>query len=237
MQGHPAQAMEYVRRTVAESESMDIRLGLILDWTFSVLLWTGDVPGAKKHLDAMMARTESVSVGRVHDLGFRGQLAICCGDFQLGVERLQRCIEGLRQARYELLPAFNISLVQGLAALGRIEEGVTLIDEAIGSVQANGDLSFMPELLRVKGGLLLSMPQLGGDLAQSCLMQSLDLSRRQGALAWELRAATDLARLWAAHGRCEQAQELLESVLGRFSEGRETSDVVTAGRLLATLKH
>jgi predicted ATPase/DNA-binding winged helix-turn-helix (wHTH) protein len=236
MQGNPAQAMEYVRRTVAESESMDIRLGLILDWTFSVILWTGDVQGAKKHLDAMIARTESISIGRVHDLGFRGQLAICCGEFQRGVDSLQRCIEGLRHAHYELLPEFNISLVQGLAALGRVADGMTLIDEAIGSVQVNGDLAHLPELLRAKGGLLLSMPQTGSDAAESCFMQSLDLSRSQGALAWELRAAMDLARLWAARGRSEQAQALLESVLERFSEGFETVDLMAAARLLTTLR-
>src|SRR6202044_2487399 len=103
-------------------------------------------------------------------------------------------IEGLRQARYELLPAFNVALVQGLAALGRVADGMTLIDEAIGSVQVNGDLAHLPELLRAKGGLLLSMPQTGSDAAESCFMQSLDLSRSQGALAWELRAAMDLAR-------------------------------------------
>ena len=236
MQGYPAQAMECVRRTVADAESMDIRLGLILDWTFSVLLWTGDLQGAKRHLDAIVARTESRSMGRVHDLGFQGQWAICCGDFQHGVESLQRCIEGLREVRYELLPAFNTSLVQGLAALGRVAEGMALIDEAIGSAQVNGDLSHMPELLRVKGGLLLSMPQAGRDDAETCFMQSLDLSRRQGALAWELRTAMELTRLWAVRGRSEQAQALLELVLGRFSEGLETVDLMTAARLLASLK-
>jgi predicted ATPase/DNA-binding winged helix-turn-helix (wHTH) protein len=237
MQGYPVQAMECVRRTVADAESMDIRLGLILDWTFSVPLWTGDLEGARKHLDAIIARTEARSLGRVHDLGFRGQLAISCGEFQRGVESLQRCIEDLRQTRYELMPEFNISLVQGLAALGRVADGMALIDEAIGSVQVNGDPSHMPELLRVKGGLLLSIPQASDDEAEMCFQQSLHLSRSQGALSWELRTTMDLARMWAARGRSHQALALLEPVFASFLEGSETADLQAAARLLATLKH
>jgi predicted ATPase len=235
LQGYPAQAIECACRTVADAESMDIRIFLMMDWTFSVLLWAGDLQRAKQQLDSMVEAKAPTSVGRVESLGFEGQLAICCGDFERGVESLQRCIEGLHLSRYELLPAFNTSLVQGLAALGRVAEGMTLIDEVIGSVQVNGDLSYMPELLRVKGGLLLSMPQAGADDAETCLMQSLDLSRRQGALAWELRTAMDLAALWAARGRPEEARALLQPVFERFSEGSETADLKAAARMLATV--
>ena len=40
--------------------------------------------------------------------------------------------------------------------------------------------------------------------------QGLDWARRQGALSWELRCATSLARLWHAQGSRRQARELLE---------------------------
>ena len=61
-------------------------------------------------------------------------------------------------------------------------------------------LSQMPELLRVKASLLLAMPQPNVADAETCLAQSLELSRRQGARAWELRTASDLARLLADRG-------------------------------------
>ena len=44
---------------------------------------------------------------------------------------------------------FNISLVQGLCATGRWAEPA-LIDQTIQLVETNGDLCYMPELLRVK---------------------------------------------------------------------------------------
>ena len=44
-------------------------------------------------------------------------------------------------------------------------------------------------------------------------MKLLDWARRQGALSWELRAATSLARLWRDQHRVEEARALL----GRFT--------------------
>ena len=234
LQGHPAQAMECARRTVSDSEAMEISLGLVLDWTFSVCLWLGDFQSAEQHLAAMVARAESKSLAKVEARGFKGQLAICRGDIENGVQSLQGCIEDLRDTRYELMTGFNISLVQGLTALGRFTEGMTLIDATIHSVEVNGDLSYMPELLRVKGDLLLAMRQ-AGDAAETCFMQSLGLSRRQGALAWELRTAVDLAQLWAGQGRAGDARALLQPVFERFSEGTGTSDLQSAARLLGSL--
>jgi predicted ATPase len=93
----------------------------------------------------------------------------------------------------------------------------------------------MPELLRMKGALLLSTPNPSGDAAEACFTQSLELSRRQGALAWELRTAVDLAALLASRGQADSARTLLQPVLERFMDSQKTTDVTAAERLLATL--
>ena len=64
---------------------------------------------------------------------------------------------------------------------------------------------------------------------------SLELSRLQGARAWELRTATDLATMWAGQGRSENARSLLQPVFEQFVEGSNTADVKAAERLLARL--
>ena len=62
-----------------------------------------------------------LAVGR----GYKGMLAIARGDARGGVESLQGCLEVLHAARYELLtPTFNISLAEGLAALGRLAKAL-----------------------------------------------------------------------------------------------------------------
>ncbi|MBD9456088.1 helix-turn-helix transcriptional regulator [Pseudomonas sp. PDM05] len=72
--------------------------------------------------------------------------------------------------------------------------------------------------------------------AESLLLEALGLAHQQGALAWELRSATALARLWQSQGRVQAARDLLESVYGRFSEGFETADLVRVRCLLDELQ-
>jgi len=58
---------------------------------------------------------------------------------------------------------------------------------------------------------------------------------RQGARAWELRTAIDLARLWADRGSPDEGRKLLQPILDQFVEGRDTTDPQTARRLLLQL--
>jgi tetratricopeptide (TPR) repeat protein len=132
-----------------------------------------------------------------------------------------------------LTTAFSISIVEGLAALRRFDEAIACVDDATRMVDANGDASYMPELLRVKGSLLLDMGQPAEGEAH--LMQALELGRRQAAVAWELRSSMALAALWSASGQCARARELLAPAVERFDEGRQTADVKAAAQLLQSL--
>jgi hypothetical protein len=238
LQGYPAQAVERAHQTIKDVMDHPVSLTGTLAWAVGVFFWTGDLRSAEMHIDWFISDAEShslgpnVAVGR----GLKGQLAIRQGDAKGGVESLRDGLEKLHAARYGLLTTeFNISLAQGLAATGRFVEGMTLIDETIQLVEAKGDIIYMPELLRVKGGLLLSMPQPSGDDAEMWFMQSLEWSRRQAARSWELRTAVDLAALWASQGRSDAARALLQPVFDQFMEGWDTADLRAAERLLARL--
>jgi hypothetical protein len=159
-----------------------LTLCIALIWAITVFLWIGDLKAAEDHIDRLISRSESYSmppyVAAGH--GFKADLAIRQGEAEDGVESLQGSVEKLHSMPYELLTTtLNASLSQGLRATGRFAEGMALIDETIAVVNANGDVIYMPELLRVKGGLLLSMPQPKSGEAEMCFTQSLELSRRQ----------------------------------------------------------
>jgi len=93
-----------------------------------------------------------------------------------------------------------------------------------------------PEVLRAQAEAVLGQhaPQ-SASKAESILKKSLALARRQGALAWELRTATSLGRLWRGQ-HTSDARELVASTLERFTEGLDTADLCSARTLLEELR-
>jgi predicted ATPase len=91
----------------------------------------------------------------------------------------------------------------------------------------------MPELLRIKGELVLlqGMPGVAA-AAEDHFRQALDWARQQGALSWELRAATSLARLLRDQNRSSEAVALLAPIYDRVTEGFETNDLKAARALI-----
>ncbi|NVZ22413.1 helix-turn-helix transcriptional regulator [Pseudomonas costantinii] len=88
-----------------------------------------------------------------------------------------------------------------------------------------------PEILRVRAEALHDTRA-----SEALLLEALGLAHQQGALAWELRSATSLARLWQSQGRLQAARELLNGVYGRFTEGFATHDLIRARSLLNELQ-
>jgi predicted ATPase len=120
-------------------------------------------------------------------------------------------------------------IADALGRDGQAAEALSTIDEALARSERNEERWCVAELLRIKGELILRQ-----DAAQAAagaeehFLRSLDWARRQGALSWELRASTSLARLQHGQGRTAEARSLLQSVYDRFSEGFETADLRVA---------
>jgi len=72
-------------------------------------------------------------------------------------------------------------------------------------------------------------------IAKAHFLEAIDLARRQQALAWELRAATNLAELMYDQGLIREADHTLRPTYERFSEGYGTDDLIIAKRLLDAL--
>jgi predicted ATPase len=68
--------------------------------------------------------------------------------------------------------------------------------------------------------------------AQDCFLRALDIARDRDAKAWELRAATSLARLFQARGRHAEAEKILRPACEWFTEGFDTADLLDARALL-----
>jgi predicted ATPase len=99
------------------------------------------------------------------------------------------------------------------------------------------------EVHRLRGELLLAQhspgqtpPATREEEAAACFEKALTLARQRHARAWELRAATSLARLWHQQGRPEAARALLAPVYALFTEGFDTADLREAKALLDELR-
>ena len=103
------------------------------------------------------------------------------------------------------------------------------IKRAITRAEQGGEGLYHAELIRLRGELLLRK-------AEDCFHRANELARAQGALFWELRIATSLARLRINQGRHDEARRILAPVYDRFGEGFATIDLRAAKTLLDTLR-
>ncbi len=198
----------------------------------------GNLPEAEATIERLVSETAKHSLApyRAVALGLQGELAVRRGGAADAIPLLTGCLQTLRAGRHEILASvFASDLAEAMAATGRVDEALATIDAAISEVEARGGAFDMPEMLRLKSEFLLNGDQSAIAEAEDCLRRSLELARRQGALGWELRTATAMARLRAGHGCREQARDELASVFGRFAQGTETTDLRAAGALLKEL--
>jgi predicted ATPase len=131
---------------------------------------------------------------------------------------------------------FTFVLAEALGRAGQIANGLAAIEEAIVRSERNEERWAIAELLRIRGGLLLLQGESGAAVAaEDHYQQALGWARRQGALSWELRAATSLARLPYDQNRSAEAIALLAPIYNRFTEGFETADLRTAKALIDRL--
>jgi predicted ATPase len=159
-------------------------------------------------------------------------LIIQRGDFKTGLGLLRATFgEPATAGSAPRLVSFLISAASGYA--GQIADGLPAIEEAIIRSEHTQERWLFAELLRVKGEFLLwrGMPGAAA-MAEGHFRQALDVACQQGALSWELRAATSLARLWRDQARSKEARELLAPVYDRFTEGFATADLRAARSLI-----
>jgi predicted ATPase len=112
-------------------------------------------------------------------------------------------------------------------------EGLAALREAAVLVEDTGERYPDAEIRRLEDNLLLA--ENGSAEAEACYLRAPEVARAQQARSLELRAASDLSRLWAEQGRRSEARDLLAPVYAWFTDGFDTADLKEAKALLAEL--
>jgi predicted ATPase/DNA-binding winged helix-turn-helix (wHTH) protein len=236
--GRPDRAIEASRYTVREAELLEqpLTLGISLIWTIYVFLWVGDLANAEILIERLIDHSARHFLGPYHAVGIgqKGELLLRRGDVAAGIEHLRRSQATLYATRHRIMTTvFATALAEGLASQNQADEALLTINDAIAEIPDHGESFDMPEMLRVKGDILARSGNAAE--AESCFLDSLDLSRRQSALGWELRGAISLGRVWRGAGKAADARALLAPLVARYQEGLQTRDLVAARELLAAL--
>jgi predicted ATPase/DNA-binding winged helix-turn-helix (wHTH) protein len=243
LQGFPDQAMRTAQSSVGEASVTDNALSLcntLAQAACPIALFIGDLAAAERFVAMLLDHSARHALASWHAQGhcFKGALFIRRGDVVIGSQYLRCALDELRKIGFvQRCPAFLGALAEGLAGAGQGAEALVAIDQALALSERDEGRWCMSELLRIKGELVLS--EGGPDAAEAAedhFRQALDWARRQGALSWELRAATSLARLWRDQNRTRAAREFLAPVYDRFTEGFETTDLKAAKLLLDGLR-
>ena len=132
-------------------------------------------------------------------------------------------------------PYFLMLLADACLRLGRPDEALAAIKEGLARAQATGEHFCTAELHRLRARACLALDARDTRVAEAALDGALGAARHQSSRIFELRAACDLARLWADRGERRNAHNLLAPVYGWFTEGFGTADLKGAKALLDEL--
>jgi len=202
----------------------------------------GDLAGAERAI-ALLSQTaasSNIPFMQVVARFLEGKLLVARGEFASGTAVLREAFDVCRRTGWRAsYPEFMGALAEGLAGLGRPGEALEAVDDAVANAGqgAQGQVWFVPELLRIKGELLLRQDaDQGGAAAEDCFDQAAEMAREQGALFWELRIALSRARLKVTRGRHAEARDILQPIYDRFTEGFAIADLRAARTVLESVQ-
>jgi len=233
--GFPDQALARSSAPIAEALRLahPPSLAVYLSVNTRLVLLVGDNAALGERADQLVAvaTEQGFPHWRAEGTIFRGWARVKNGDVAEGMSLLRGGCAAYRATGAELwMPHYTALLARACEIAGQIEEGLTLLDDALHIVKRTGERWFAAEVNRYKGQLLLRQGQ--SEAAEELYRKALSIAEEQGAKLWELRAAASLAQLHRDQGRRAEARDLLAQVYGWFTEGFDTPDLKAAKVLL-----
>jgi class 3 adenylate cyclase/predicted ATPase len=240
--GYPDQALQGSHQAVYAAHELNHAntLGYVLTHACFVYQFRRDVDSVVEGAQTLMTLSQQQGLPTWLAIAttMEGWVMLERGQPEAGVAHIRQGLVDLLATGSRILSShLFVLLAEGYAALGQITEALNVITEALEFVRQTDERWWEAEIYRLKGELLLK--DKGGTLcvkdeesAGACFLNAIEVARRQEAKSLELRATVSLARLWQAHGKQEEAHQMLAEIYGWFTEGFETVDLREAKALL-----
>ena len=130
---------------------------------------------------------------------------------------------------------FKSYLAESLLMRGEMADAEAALQDAFAFVERSSERFWLADLYRIDGQIALRRPETDRERAEACFLKAIEIAHGQEARMLELRAATDLARLWREAGAPNDPRALLEPILGAIEGGGTMRDVRNARALLAEI--
>jgi len=177
------------------------------------------------------------------------------GQEEKGIVQIRQGLALWQDIEIKVLESYFLALLaETCGEIGQVEEGLSVLTEALAAVDDTGERLYEAELYRLKGTLTLQKefqvqgsqfqvenpqsafhnPQLE---AEECFLKAIEISRKQQAKSLELRATMSLTRLWQQQGKVAEAHRMLSEIYNWFTEGFDTKDLQEAKMLIEELSH
>jgi predicted ATPase len=226
-----------MRECLALAVAIDHPLSIAMAYNFAATFYQArretEVVAELEAVRAEYAKKHDFDVFLLLGEIYRGWLAVERGEAEEGLAQIEHGLMAYRAIGAELgRPTFLGILADVYYRLGRTEDAMATLDEAVALADKTGLHYWDADLRRLKGTFLLRSDPAA---AESSFVEAIEIARGQGAKWHELRAATGLARLWQRQGDRKRAYSMLSEICGWFTEGFETPDVLDASVLLGDL--
>jgi predicted ATPase len=203
-----------------------------------------EVQAAQERIETLMALSieQRFMLREAAGTAARGWVLAEQGQKEEGIAQMCQGMAAWRATGAELArPRFLALLAEVYGKVGRAEEGLPVLADALATVQKNGEHQYEAELYRLKGELTLQQFNVQGskfkveEEAEECFLKAIEIARKQQAKSLELRAVMSLARLWQQQGKRQEAHKMLAEIYQWFTEGFDTKDLQEAKELLEEL--
>ena len=238
--GYPDQALDHVRQAFEEATDLAHPYSVAFTHyvTSAIHLLRGEPRDSIVHADRSLeiSREHRINLYAIYSRFGRGCALAEMSRPDDAISEIQGGIEEARRSNLGYMRGFMLGwLASVLAETGEREAAMATVDDAIKGTDDVSGRAWESELHRLRGTILLAAHVGVHDDSERCFNKAIAVARRQGARSLELRATTELSRLWQGQGKTRQARDLLAPVHDWFTEGLDTADLKEAKALLEDL--
>jgi predicted ATPase len=243
--GYPDQALQRSQEALTLAQELSHPYSLAFALNYAAMLHQfrreGQATQERAEAEIALSTEQGFPLYLVEGTLKRGWALAAQGQAEEGIAQMRQGLTAYQATGAGLWRPHDLALLaEAYGKMRQAEEGLSVVAEAVTTMNKTGECEYEAEVYRLKGELTLQAKVQGPeskveDEAEECFHKAIAITRQQSAKSLELRAVMSLSRLWHQQGKKEEARQRLAEIYSWFTEGFDTKDLQEAKALLAEL--